>query len=64
VIPWPEWRDSILGEKPKDDGFTPGDGVKTAERILKKFAKKKVRAATPEEIKKIKERDERRAKNR
>lgn len=63
MIPWEEWRDSILGEKPKDDGFKKGDGVKNAERILKRMAKKGYRRpATKEEIKEIEERNERRAK--
>ena len=72
VIPWGEWRDSILGEKVEiDDGFQTGDGIKNAERILKKMVKhdaqraeRGIRLATKVEIKKIKERDERRKKRR
>jgi len=63
VIPWDEWRDSILGEKPIDDGFQDGDGIKNAERILKKFAKRDIRPATKEEIEKIKKRDAKRREN-
>jgi len=65
AIPFGEWVDTLLGEKTeKTDGFQEGDGVKNAERILKKMNKKGFkRAATKEEIKKIKERDARRAKN-
>ena len=63
MIPWDEWRDSILGEKPIDDGFKTGDGIKNAERILKKFAKHDIRPATKEEIEKIKKRDAKRREN-
>jgi len=61
VIPWKEYLATVLGEKPKDDGFQTGDGIKNAERILKKMRTKGfVRAATKEEIKAIKEREKRR----
>jgi len=64
-IPWKEYLATVLGEKKAKDTFKKGDGIKTAERIIKKMAKRgSVRRATKEELKKIKERNERRAKNR